>query len=97
MDIAPKIAAKVFVSYARQDCSTLAEELVTALELLQFDGYLDRSDIAAGEDWEHRLDALIRQADTVVFVLSPRSVCLVVMSPIESDACCNYRQHRQAG
>lgn len=74
MDIAPKIAAKVFVSYARQDCSTLAEELVTALELLQFDGYLDRSDIAAGEDWEHRLDALIRQADTVVFVLSPRSV-----------------------
>ena len=74
MDSAPKIAPKVFVSYARQDCSALAEELVTALELLQFDGYLDRSDIAAGEDWEHRLDALIRQADTVVFVLSPRSV-----------------------
>lgn len=74
MDISAKIAPKVFVSYARQDCSALAEELVTALELLQFEGYLDRSDIAAGEDWEHRLDSLIRQADTVVFVLSPRSV-----------------------
>lgn len=55
MDIAAKIAPKVFVSYARQDCGTLAEELVTALKLLQFEGYLDRSDIAAGEDWEHRL------------------------------------------
>jgi len=40
----------VFVSYARHDCSALAEELVTALELLQFEGYLDRSDIAAEED-----------------------------------------------
>jgi hypothetical protein len=66
--------AKVFISYARRDGAALAEELVTALEVLGFNGYLDRHDIAAGEDWERRLDTLIREADTVVFVLTPESV-----------------------
>jgi hypothetical protein len=65
----------VFVSYARSDSSRLAEELVTALELLQFDGYLDRHDIVPGEEWERRLDMLIREADTILFIISPRSVC----------------------
>lgn len=42
--------------------------------MLGFDPVLDKQDIAAAEDWEKRLDSLIRQADTVVFLLSPRSV-----------------------
>ncbi|MCB1902330.1 MAG: toll/interleukin-1 receptor domain-containing protein, partial [Rhodocyclaceae bacterium] len=65
---------KVFVSYARSDGSALAEELVTALEVAGFEGYLDRHDISAGEDWEQRLDTLIRQADTVVFLITPSAV-----------------------
>lgn len=65
---------KVFVSYARADGSGLAEELVTALEVVGFGAYLDRHDIAAGEDWEQRLSALIREADTVLFLITPRSV-----------------------
>jgi len=36
--------------------------------------FLDRHDIAAGEDWEARLGGLIAQSDTVVFVVSPESV-----------------------
>src|SRR5262249_34067361 len=36
--------------------------------------FLDRHDIAAGEDWEERLADLIKSADTVVFVVSPASV-----------------------
>lgn len=74
MQVQRAISPKVFISYARQDSSDLAEELVTALEVLKFDGYLDRHDIAAGEDWEHRLDLLIRQADTIVFIISNCSV-----------------------
>jgi hypothetical protein len=35
---------------------------------------LDRHDIAAAEDWEARLGALILGADTVVFILSPAAV-----------------------
>jgi hypothetical protein len=74
MAATPATGARIFVSYARSDSSELASELVTALDLLGFDGMLDREDIAAAEDWERRLDTLIRQCDTVVFVLSPRSV-----------------------
>ncbi len=65
---------RVFVSYARLDGAELAEELASGLDLLGFAPILDKRDIAGAEDWEQRLDALIRQADTVVFLLSPRSV-----------------------
>jgi hypothetical protein len=64
---------KVFVSYSRKD-SAFAEELVPGLELCGFDAYLDREDIAPGEPWEERLGRLIRDADTVVFVISPNSI-----------------------
>jgi len=65
---------RVFISYARADSSALAEELVTGLELAGFQPYLDRHDIAAAEEWEARLGALIQSADTVVFILSPAAV-----------------------
>ena len=65
---------RVFISYSRRDSSGLAEELVTALEVLGFEGVLDRQDIAAAEDWEARLANLIQAADTVIFVLSPEAV-----------------------
>lgn len=64
----------VFISYARADSSAFAEELVTGLETVGFDPFLDRHDIAAGEDWEDRLGHLLQRADTVVYVLSPAFV-----------------------
>ena len=64
----------IFISYARSDSSALAEELVEGLELAGFRPFLDRHDIAAAEDWEARLGALIVGADTVVFILSPAAV-----------------------
>jgi len=65
---------KVFVSYSRRDAGDFAEELVAGLALAGFAPFLDRHDIAAGEDWEARLGGLIEQADTVVYVVSPESV-----------------------
>jgi formylglycine-generating enzyme required for sulfatase activity len=65
---------KTFISYSRRDSSEFAEELLAGLELAGFAAFLDRHDIAAGEEWEARLGALIRQADTVVYVVSPESV-----------------------
>jgi hypothetical protein len=65
---------KVFVSYSRRDSSDFAEELVAGLELAGFAPFLDRHDIAAGEDWERRLRGLIQEADTVVFVVSPEAI-----------------------
>ena len=51
---------RVFVSYARLDGAELAEELASGLDLLGFTPILDKRDIAGAEDWEQRLDALIR-------------------------------------
>ena len=65
---------KVFISYSRRDSSALAEELVTGLEVVGFDAFLDRQDVAGGEDWELRLLRLIQTASTVVSLLSPEAV-----------------------
>jgi hypothetical protein len=65
---------KVFISYSRKDSAEFADELVAGLELVGFAPFLDRHDIAAGEDWEGRLGGLIAQSDTVVFVVSPEAV-----------------------
>ena len=70
----PSERLKVFISYARADSAALAEDLVTGLELADFAPFLDRHDIAAAEDWEARLGALIQSADTVVFIISPAAV-----------------------
>jgi hypothetical protein len=64
---------KVFISYSRKDSAAFADELLTALELVDFAPFLDRHDIAAGEDWETR-GGLIAQSDTVLFVVSPEAV-----------------------
>jgi TIR domain len=65
---------KVFISYSRRDSAAFADELMAGLELAGFAPFLDRHDIAAGEDWEARLGGLIEQSDTVVFVVSPEAV-----------------------
>jgi formylglycine-generating enzyme required for sulfatase activity len=70
----PNDRLKVFISYSRRDSGEFADELLAGLELAGFSPFLDRHDIAAGEEWETRLGALIRQADTVVYVISPESV-----------------------
>src|ERR1700744_4112568 len=70
----PDDKLKVFISYSRRDSSEFAEELLAGLELAGFAPFLDRHDIAAREVWETRLGPRIRQADTIVYVVSPESV-----------------------
>src|SRR5262245_53130482 len=62
----------VFISYSRDDLD-FADQLDAALKIYKYDVTLDRHGISGGEDWQTRLGALIRDADTVVFVLSPSS------------------------
>jgi formylglycine-generating enzyme required for sulfatase activity len=64
----------VFISYSRVDSTAFADELLTGLELAGFAPFLDRHDIEPGEPWEARLDGLIAQSDTVLFVVSPEAV-----------------------
>ncbi len=62
----------VFISYSRDDLD-FADQLDASLQLGGFERTIDRRGISGGEDWKTRLGALIRDADTVVFVLSPSS------------------------
>ncbi|HWE20466.1 MAG TPA: TIR domain-containing protein [Hyphomicrobiaceae bacterium] len=62
----------VFISYSRDDLQ-FADQLDATLGIGGFETVIDRLGIRAGEEWEPRLGALIRNADTVVFVLTPSS------------------------
>lgn len=62
----------VFISYSRADLD-FADQLDAALDLTGFESTMDRQGISGGEEWQSRLGHLIRDADTVVFVVSPDS------------------------
>jgi hypothetical protein len=62
----------VFISYSRDDLD-FADQLDAALQLHKYNITIDRHGISGGEDWKKRLGGLVRDADTVVFVLSPSS------------------------
>ncbi|HEY3623912.1 MAG TPA: TIR domain-containing protein, partial [Roseiarcus sp.] len=62
----------VFISYSRDDLA-FADQLRAALLGYDFAVTIDRESITSGEDWKKRLGLLIRDADTIVFVLSPSS------------------------
>jgi hypothetical protein len=71
VDSAPR--ARVFISYSRKDMA-FADRLEAALKTRGIEALIDRSEIYAFEDWWKRIEALIAQADTIVFVISPDAV-----------------------
>lgn len=62
----------VFISYSRDDVE-IADTLDVLLENTGFAPTLDRQGISGAEDWKERLGGMIRDTDTVVFLLSPAS------------------------
>lgn len=60
------------VTYSRNDLD-FADQLRVALQGFGFGVTIDRDDSIGGDAWKKRLSDLIRDADTVVFVLSPSS------------------------
>src|SRR5215472_14590868 len=71
-DSSDKGKLRVFISYSRNDLY-FADQLDAALKAYGFECFIDREGISGGEEWKQRLRNLIRDADTVVFVLSPTS------------------------
>ncbi len=70
---------KVFVSYSRRD-RVFAERIVAALEARGLEPKLDTRDLPKLEDWRRELTGFIREADAVVFIISPHSVQSAVCS-----------------
>jgi formylglycine-generating enzyme required for sulfatase activity len=64
---------KVFISYSRKDMA-FADRLEAALKARGFEVLIDREEIYAFEDWWKRIQSLIGQSDTIIFVLSPAAV-----------------------
>ncbi|HZY68836.1 MAG TPA: toll/interleukin-1 receptor domain-containing protein [Devosia sp.] len=75
--IAGERKTNVFISYSRKDAEA-ADRLHAALLAEGLNPYLDKHDIAAGEDWRARLGGLIDSADTMVFLISPDSIASTV-------------------
>lgn len=83
----PERKTRVFICYKQEDPADprFADRLFGALESRGFDPKMDRprdkaglaaihSGIGPGETWDAEVDRMIREADTVVFVISPDSV-----------------------
>jgi tetratricopeptide (TPR) repeat protein len=68
---APK--TKVFVSYSRKDMA-FVDRLAAGLEANGIALLIDRTEIYAFEDWWKRIENLINEADTIIFVLSPEAI-----------------------
>jgi hypothetical protein len=64
---------KIFISYSRADMA-FADRLVAAMKQRDFEVQIDRQNLPTLEDWERELLSLIRQSDTIVFIVSPHSL-----------------------
>lgn len=71
-DTAPD-TAKVFLSYSRKDRER-AQSIADVLRERHFGVFKDTDDILPTEEWKGRLEQLIAEADTIVFLLSPHSL-----------------------
>ena len=91
-DLSSKEKLKVFLSYSRKDLA-FVDRLQAALERKGIEVFVDREDIEKGEDWWNRIQQLIIDSDTILFILSPNSVG----SPIcqdEVDYAEKLKKHR---
>ena len=68
---------RAFVSYARADLA-FVERLEAALKARGIETLIDKTEIAAFEDWWRRIETAITRADNFVFVISPDSVASAV-------------------
>jgi hypothetical protein len=83
--------AQVFISYSRSDMA-FVDRLEAALKARGIEPFIDRRDIYAFEDWWQRIQGLILEADTVVFVLSPDAVgSPICVKEVEFAASLNKR------
>lgn len=72
-DDLPPDEPKVFLSYSRKDRER-AQGIADALRSRHFGVFRDTDDILPTEEWRERLQQLIEEADTIVFLMSPQSV-----------------------
>lgn len=82
---------RVFISYSRKDLA-FVDRLDAVLRERGIEPLIDRTDIYAFEDWWQRIQGLIAEADTILFVLSPEAVTSpICLKEVEFAASLNKR------
>jgi TIR domain len=82
---------KAFISYSRKDV-LFAQRIVAALEARGLAPKIDTRDLPKLEDWRRELLGFIREADAVVFIVSPNSISSPVCAwEVEQVAALNKR------
>ena len=64
---------KIFMSYSRADYE-IAHQIVHELEQRDFDVKIDTRDLPFGEEWQKELAAFIQESDTIIWLVSEKSV-----------------------
>jgi formylglycine-generating enzyme required for sulfatase activity len=83
--------ARIFISYSRKDMA-FADRLEAALKARGFEPLIDRNDVYFFDPWWERIQSLIGESDTVIFVLSPDSVKSdVALKEVAHAACLSKR------
>jgi hypothetical protein len=72
-DALSRASFRVFISYSRKDLD-FGRRLVAALGARGIAAQIDERDLPDLEEWKRELSALIRAADALVFIISPRSI-----------------------
>jgi WD40 repeat protein len=70
---APPKTLKLFISYSRRDL-LIADSFVAELEAQNFEVVIDRRDLPYGEEWQKELGDFIRSSDTVLWLISEKSL-----------------------
>lgn len=64
---------KIFISYSRADYE-IAHQIVHELEQRDFTVRIDTRDLPFGEEWQKELAAFIQESDTIIWLVSEKSV-----------------------
>ena len=68
-----QMKSHVFISYSHKDL-VFADRLAPVIEAAGYEVLLDRHDLHYGAKWKDELSDFVRQAEIIVFVVSPNSV-----------------------
>lgn len=80
--------AKIFLSYGRRDSEEIAQRLKHDLEKLDYEIWIDRSEIKVGTAWMNQIANGLNSSQAVVALLSPHSVRVSGVDGADSDSIC---------
>jgi len=70
----PSGATTIFISYSREESSVLALLVLSRLQIVGLNAFLDIQDLKPGEDWHSRLCDEVQKRDYFISLLAPKTL-----------------------